>query len=134
MIRARKRLIKRQNYYNSRRSHNGLLNVGQKGDDSRLMLLGERLQRQPGIASAITALIHSALDPRDAELRDNLVGGPQQHLLQLACLFHLPLAKQLIERRAFLRKRAGQRENGPACTHCKARKYSGRSAYQYLKL
>src|ERR1700730_2327408 len=134
MIPARKRLIKRQNCYKSRRSHNGLLNGGQDGANSRLMLVRERLQRQPRIPPAIPALVHNELDPRDTELRDDLVGGPQQHLLQLAGLFHLPLVKELIKRRAFFRKRARQSQNGPARTHRKARKYCSRSAYQHLKL
>src|SRR3984893_524121 len=134
MIPARKRLIKRQNCYKSRRSHNGLLNGGQDGANSRLMLVRERLQRQPRNPPATRSLVHNELAPRDTELRDDLVGGPQQHLLQLAGLFHLPLAKELIKRRAFFRKRARQSPNGPARTHRKARKYCSRSAYQHLKL
>src|ERR1700682_3525079 len=98
------------------------------------MLVRERLQRQPRIPTAVTALVHDEFDPGDAELRDDLVGGPQQHLLQLARSFPLALAEEFIKRRAFLWKRACQGQNGPPCTHRKTRKYRSRSAYQHLKL
>src|ERR1700736_1137849 len=98
------------------------------------MLVRERLQRQPRIAPTITALVHDVLDPGNAELRDDLVGGPQQHLLQLARLLPLALAKELVERCAFLRERAGQGQNGSARTHREAWEHRGRGTHEHLKL
>src|ERR1700723_2067197 len=106
MIPARKRLIKGPNFYRSRRSHNGLLDSGQDCADSRLMLVGKWLQWQPGVSSAVAALVHDVLHAGNAEFRDDLVRGPQQNLLQLARLFPLALTEELVEGRAFLWQRA----------------------------